>query len=132
MAERMAARAPAHYAMLGEPMSGVIRRPLGIATTVLPADQVRGGCAEIREELSTGPTRSYAAIRTLLKRVRRWRAVGGRNDPGRHHVPHSSEDARRGRTARRTPSRRESSRRRSSSTDDEEKSPLKVDVDGVS
>jgi 1,4-dihydroxy-2-naphthoyl-CoA synthase len=87
--------------MLCEPMSGVTAGQLGIATTVLPADQVEAAALKFAEELSTGPTRSYAAIRTLLK------AWSGGGVPSADAMIldvtmslHSSEDARRGRTAR--------------------------------
>jgi enoyl-CoA hydratase/carnithine racemase len=101
LAERIGRSRAAHYAMLCEPMSGVTAGQLGIATTVLPADQVEAAALKFAEELSTGPTRSYAAIRTLLK------AWSGGGVPSADAMIldvtmslHSSEDARRGRTAR--------------------------------
>jgi hypothetical protein len=40
---------------------------LGIATHVVPEDQLTGVAAALTRQLATGPTRSYAATRTLLK-----------------------------------------------------------------
>src|ERR1700732_4915971 len=94
LGEQSARSRAAHYAMLCEPMSGAVAGQLGIASFVVPAH-------EVEATLSTGPTRSYAAIRTLLK------AWSGGGVPSADAVIldvtmalHSSEDARRGRTAR--------------------------------
>jgi hypothetical protein len=74
---------------------------LGIATLVVSADEVEAAALKFVQDLSTGPTRSYAAIRTLLK------AWSGGGVPSADAMIldvtmalHSSEDARRGRTAR--------------------------------
>jgi hypothetical protein len=82
-------------------MSGVIAGRLGIATLVVPADEVEAAALKFVQDLSTGPTRSYAAIRTLLK------AWSGGGVPSADAMIldvtmalHGSEDARRGRTAR--------------------------------
>ena len=40
---------------------------LGIATHVVPEDELAGVAAALTRQLATGPTRSYAATRTLLK-----------------------------------------------------------------
>ena len=101
LAERIGRSRAARYAMLCEPMSGAVAGQLGIATLVAPEDDVEAIALKFAQDLSTGPTRSYAAIRALLKA---WSGGG---------VPladamilditmalHSSEDARRGRTAR--------------------------------
>ncbi len=101
LAERIGRSRGAHYAMLCEPMSGVTAGQLGIATLVVPADDVEAAALKFVQDLSTGPTRSYAAIRTLLK------AWSGGGVPSADAMIldvtmalHSSEDARRGRTAR--------------------------------
>jgi hypothetical protein len=67
----------------------------------VPEAEVEATAAALAKKLSTGPTRSYAAIRALLKA---WAAGGV---PGADSVLlditmplHGSEDARRGRTAR--------------------------------
>jgi enoyl-CoA hydratase/carnithine racemase len=101
LAERIGRSRAARYAMLSEPMSGVVAGQLGVAIFVTPADDVETTALKFAQDLSLGPTRSYAAIRALLKA---WSGGG---------VPladamildvtmglHSSEDARRGRTAR--------------------------------
>src|ERR1044072_2519448 len=63
-----AGRAPAsRFSMLGEPISGSEAGALGIATHVVPEDQLVRVAADLARQLATGPTRSYAATRTLLK-----------------------------------------------------------------
>jgi len=101
LAERAGRAMAARYAMLGEPMSGATAGQLGIAAFVVPEADVESKAATLARKLATGPTRSYAAIRALLKA---W-ATGG--VPGADAVLldltmplHGTEDARRGRTAR--------------------------------
>ncbi|SDR43815.1 Enoyl-CoA hydratase/carnithine racemase [Rhizobiales bacterium GAS191] len=101
LAERIGRSRAARYAMLCEPMSGVVAGQLGIAAFVVPAHEVEATALKFAQDLSTGPTRSYAAIRTLLK------AWSGGGVPSADAMIldvtmglHSSEDARRGRTAR--------------------------------
>jgi enoyl-CoA hydratase/carnithine racemase len=101
LAERAGRAMAARYAMLSEPMSGATAGQLGVAAFVVPEAEVEGTAATLAKKLSTGPTRSYAAIRALLKA---WAAGGV---PGADSVLlditmplHGSEDARRGRTAR--------------------------------
>jgi enoyl-CoA hydratase/carnithine racemase len=101
LAERIGRSRAARYAMLCEPMSGVTAGQLGVATQVLPVDEVEAAALKFVQDLSTGPTRSYAAIRTLLK------AWSGGGVPSADAMIldvtmglHSSDDARRGRMAR--------------------------------
>jgi enoyl-CoA hydratase/carnithine racemase len=101
LAERIGRSRAARYAMLCEPMSGVVAGQLGIASFVVPELEVEATALKFVQDLSTGPTRSYAAIRTLLK------AWSGGGVPSADAMIldvtmglHSSEDARRGRTAR--------------------------------
>jgi len=101
LAERAGRAIAARYAMLSEPMSGATAGQLGIAAFVVPEAEVESTAATLAKRLSTGPTRSYAAIRALLKA---WAAGGV---PGADSMLldvtmplHGSEDARRGRTAR--------------------------------
>jgi enoyl-CoA hydratase/carnithine racemase len=54
-------------AMLGEPISGRDAGNLGIATHVVPDAELSATAAALAKQLATGPTRSYAATRTLLK-----------------------------------------------------------------
>jgi len=98
--ERIGRSRAARYAMLCEPMSGATAGQFGIATSVLPADEVEAAALKFAQDLSIGPTRSYAAIRTLLK------AWSGGGVPSADSMIldvtmalHGSEDARRGRTA---------------------------------
>ena len=53
--------------MLGEPISGREAGELGIATHVVPEKELAATAAALAKQLATGPTRSYAATRTLLK-----------------------------------------------------------------
>jgi enoyl-CoA hydratase/carnithine racemase len=101
LAERIGRSRAARYAMLCEPMSGVVAGQLGIASFVAPEYEVEATALRFVQDLSTGPTRSYAAIRTLLK------AWSGGGVPAADAMIldvtmglHGSEDARRGRTAR--------------------------------
>lgn len=101
LAERIGRSRAARYTMLCEPISGVVAGQLGIATFVVPADEVETTALKLAQDLSMGPTRSYAAIRTLLK------AWSGGGVPSADAIIldvtmalHSSEDAKRGRTAR--------------------------------
>ena len=101
LAERAGRAMAARYAMLSEPMSGTTAAQLGVAAFVVPEADVEGTAAALASRLSTGPTRSYGAIRALLK------AWAGGGVPGADAVLlditmglHGTEDARRGRTAR--------------------------------
>jgi enoyl-CoA hydratase/carnithine racemase len=53
--------------MLGEPISGREAGQLGIATHVVPENELTATAATLTRQLATGPTKSYAATRTLLK-----------------------------------------------------------------
>jgi enoyl-CoA hydratase/carnithine racemase len=101
IAERAGPARAARYVMLSEVMSGTIAGELGIAAFVVPEAEVEKTALELATRLSNGPTRSYAAIRALLKA---WSAGGV---PGADQVVldltmplHNTEDARKGRTAR--------------------------------
>lgn len=101
LAERIGRSRAARYAMLCEPMSGIVAGQLGIASFVAPAHDVEATALNFVKDLSAGPTRSYAAIRTLLK------AWSGGGVPSADALIldvtmalHGSEDARRGRTAK--------------------------------
>src|SRR5215470_17089458 len=61
------------FAMLGEPISGALAGNLGIATHVVPNSMVEGTAAELAATLANGPTKAYAAVRSLLKA---WSAGG--------------------------------------------------------
>lgn len=101
LAERTGRTIAARYAMLSERMSGVVAGQLGIASFVVPDEDVEGTATSLAMKLSAGPSRSYAAIRTLLKA---WSAGGLQSaDAIQLDVTlplHGTEDAKRGRTAR--------------------------------
>jgi enoyl-CoA hydratase/carnithine racemase len=101
IAERAGPARAARYVMLSEVMSGTTAGELGVAAFVVPEPEVEETALDLAKRLAAGPTRSYAAIRALLKA---WSAGGV---PGADQVVldltmplHNTEDARRGRTAR--------------------------------
>src|SRR3984957_1808386 len=67
IAERAGRARASRFAMLGEPISGAEAGKLGIATHVAPEDQLAATPPALAKQLAAGPTRSYAATRTLLK-----------------------------------------------------------------
>jgi enoyl-CoA hydratase/carnithine racemase len=67
IAERAGRARASRFAMLGEPISGREAGALGIATHVVAEDQLAGAAAALTRQLAEGPTRSYAATRTILK-----------------------------------------------------------------
>ena len=67
IAERAGRARASRFAMLGEPISGREAGTLGIATHVVPQNELSATAAALAQQLATGPTRSYAATRTLLK-----------------------------------------------------------------
>jgi enoyl-CoA hydratase/carnithine racemase len=82
-------------------MSGATAGQLGVAAFVVGEDQVENVAEDLASKLANGPTRSYGAIRALLK------AWSGGGVPGADALVldltmglHTTEDARKGRTAR--------------------------------
>ena len=73
LAERVGRSRASRFAMLGEPISGALAGNLGIATHVVASSMVEGTAAELAATLANGPTKAYAAVRTLLKA---WSAGG--------------------------------------------------------
>lgn len=67
IAERAGRARASRLAMLGEPISGREAGQLGIATHVVPETELAATAAALTKQLAAGPTRSYAATRTLLK-----------------------------------------------------------------
>jgi enoyl-CoA hydratase/carnithine racemase len=107
LAERAGRAIAARYTMLSEPMSGETAGKLGVAAFVCPDAEVDDVATKLATRLSNGPTRSYAAIRALLK------AWAGGGVPAADSVLlditmglHGTEDARKGRTARAEATRR--------------------------
>ena len=73
LAERAGRARASRWAMLGEPISGTAAGNLGIASHVVAESEVAGTARALAQKLAIGPTRSYAATRTLLKA---WSAGG--------------------------------------------------------
>lgn len=73
LAERVGRARASRFAMLGEPISGALAGQLGIATDVVPEAKLAQAAGALAEKLAVGPTKSYAATRTLLKA---WSAGG--------------------------------------------------------
>lgn len=67
IAERAGRARASRFAMLGEPISGKDAGALGIASHVVPEDQLAKTADALARQLAEGPTRSYAATRTILK-----------------------------------------------------------------
>jgi enoyl-CoA hydratase/carnithine racemase len=67
IAERAGRARASRMSMLGEPISGHEAGTLGIATHVVPEKELAATASALAKQLATGPTRSYAATRTLLK-----------------------------------------------------------------
>jgi enoyl-CoA hydratase/carnithine racemase len=67
LAERVGRSRASRFAMLGEPISGTQAGALGIATHVVPEPRLDAEADALVKQLASGPTRSYAATRTLLK-----------------------------------------------------------------
>ena len=67
MAERIGRARAALYAMLSLPMAGDSAGELGVASFVVPEEEVESKALDLVRELSDGPTRSYAAVRQILK-----------------------------------------------------------------
>jgi len=73
LADRAGRAWASRWAMLGEPITGTLAGQLGIVSHVVAETEVAAAAKELAQTLATGPTRSYAATRTLLKA---WSAGG--------------------------------------------------------
>jgi enoyl-CoA hydratase/carnithine racemase len=67
LAERVGRARASRFSMLGEPIPGAEAGALGIATHVVPEGALDSAAEVLVNQLASGPTRSYAATRTLLK-----------------------------------------------------------------
>jgi enoyl-CoA hydratase/carnithine racemase len=65
--ERVGRARASRFAMLGELIPGAYAGALGIATHVVADAQLESEANALARRLASGPTRSYAATRTLLK-----------------------------------------------------------------
>ena len=73
LAERVGRGRASRFSMLGEPIPGSMAGQIGIATHVVPEAQLAQSVEALAQKLAVGPTKSYAATRTLLKA---WSAGG--------------------------------------------------------
>jgi enoyl-CoA hydratase/carnithine racemase len=73
LAERIGRGRASRFSMLGEPIPGALAGQLGIATDVVPEANLAQTVDMLVKKLAVGPTKSYAATRTLLKA---WSAGG--------------------------------------------------------
>jgi enoyl-CoA hydratase/carnithine racemase len=73
LADRVGRGRASRFAMLGEPISGSLAGQLGIATDVVSEAELARAVEALAQKLAVGPTKSYAATRTLLKA---WSAGG--------------------------------------------------------
>ena len=67
LAERVGRARASRFSMLGEPIPGTEAGALGIATHMVPEAKLTETANALAKQLAAGPTRSYAATRTLLK-----------------------------------------------------------------
>jgi enoyl-CoA hydratase/carnithine racemase len=67
MAERLGRSRAAASAMLSLPMTGETAGQLGLATFVVPEDEVETKALDLVRQLADGPTPSYAAVKQILK-----------------------------------------------------------------
>src|ERR1700733_4651811 len=67
LAERVGRGRASRFAMLGEPIPGSLAGQIGIATHVVDDNELEKTAEALASRLGSGPTRSYAATRTLLK-----------------------------------------------------------------
>jgi enoyl-CoA hydratase/carnithine racemase len=73
LAERVGRARASRFAMLGEPIPGSLAGQLGIATHVVREAELAQATDALAKKLAVGPTKSYAATKTLLKA---WSAGG--------------------------------------------------------
>lgn len=73
LAERIGRARASRFAMLGDPIPGMMAAELGIATEVVAEADLARATEALAKKLAVGPTKSYAATRTLLKA---WSAGG--------------------------------------------------------
>lgn len=73
LAEQVGRKRAARFAMLGEPIAAAEALELGLASEVVAPGELRAATDRLAGHVAQGPTRSYAATRTLLKA---WSAGG--------------------------------------------------------
>lgn len=101
MAERIGRTRAALYAMLSLPMTGETAGELGVASFVAPDEEVENVALDLVRKLAEGPTRSYAAVRQILKAWSSGGVAGADAVMLDVALPlHGTADAARGRAAR--------------------------------
>lgn len=101
MAERVGRTRAAMYAMLTLPITGETAGDLGLASFVVPDPEVESRALDLASQLATGPTRSYAAVRQILKAWSSGGVAGADVVMLDVALPlHATADAARGRAAR--------------------------------
>ena len=101
MAERIGRSRAVLYAMLSLPMTGDTAGELGLASFVVPEEEVESKALDLVQQLADGPTRSYAAVRQILKAWSSGGVAGADAVMLDVALPlHATVDAARGRAAR--------------------------------
>ena len=101
MAERIGRARAALYAMLTLPITGETAADLGLASFVAPDHEVERAALELANQLARGPTRSYAAVRQILRAWSSGGVAGADAVMLDAALPlHGTADAARGRAAR--------------------------------
>lgn len=67
LAERVGRARALKLGLLGEPFSGAVAGELGIATLAVPEADLDEAGRKLVDKLANGPTKAYAAARTMLK-----------------------------------------------------------------
>jgi enoyl-CoA hydratase/carnithine racemase len=67
MAERLGRSRAAASAMLSLPMTGETAGALGLATFVVPGEEVESKALDLVQQLADGPRHSYSAVKQILK-----------------------------------------------------------------
>lgn len=101
MAERIGRTRAALYAMLTLPITGETARDIGLASFAVPDREVESTAVDLANQLASGPTRSYAAVRQILKAWSSGGVAGADAVMLDVALPlHATADAARGRAAR--------------------------------
>ena len=101
MAERIGRTRAALYAMLTLPITGQTALDIGLASFAVPDAEVETTALDLVNQLAEGPTRSYAAVRQILKAWSSGGVAGADAVMLDVALPlHATADAARGRAAR--------------------------------
>jgi enoyl-CoA hydratase/carnithine racemase len=101
MAERVGRTRAALYAMLTLPITGQTALDIGLASFAVPDAEVEPTALDLANQLAEGPTRSYAAVRQILKAWSSGGVAGADAVMLDVALPlHATADAARGRAAR--------------------------------